>query len=529
MIEKEFQDEAVQEIAIVGGGTAGWLAALMLSKRLNAGPRGPSVKITLIESPNIPIIGVGEGCLPGVMKEFQNLGLSESEFMRRCNATFKFGVRFVDWNLNDQGQPYSFTHPVSSGVGQLEGQNPLYHYLAYGPHHHRETNDVADSLDAVIEAIRLNRAPRASIQNPYKGYYAYHFDAVRLAEYLREEATKRGVTHIVDDVDDVTIEDGEIISSLKLRRTGPLSVQLVIDCTGFKGAIISRFLKEPFQGYGKHLLCDRAIPIQVPYRAGEEIESCTTAQALSAGWAWRIPLFNRIGTGYVYSSEFRTDEEAVKELCDHLGLDPASIEPRIIHMRIGRLRRTWVGNCVAVGLSGAFVEPLEATAIMSVIVTVFMLNKYFPTRSMPEALRRHFNDLIGNFYDGVRDFISMHYFLANRKEPFWLAARNPTMLSESLREHLELWRHTLPDDRELGNPRIFGEKSYGICLAAKGFYRNQRMWKDSRTLASDWQRYSDLLDRERVKVRRLPSARQFLTSLRDEPSASSARDMANAI
>ncbi len=512
-------DSPVSSVTIVGGGTAGWLAALMLQGRLNRGRRAPPVRITLVESPTVPIVGVGESSLIGIRNEFENLGIDEAEFARRCNATFKLGVRFVNWNLSEAGAPYTYIHPVSYGVGMLGGKSPLYHYLAFGPHHGCDHYTAADSLDAIIEAIRLRRGPRVTAQPHFKPEffaYAYHFDAARLAEYLREIGIQRGVTHIFDDVDDAVVTDGDIISHLKLRRNGLMPVELVVDCTGFRGLIVSQILKEPFQGYAPGLLCDRAIPLQIPYREGEAIESATSATALSAGWVWHIPLFTRIGTGYVFSSAFKSDDEAVRELSQHLRIDLDTYQPRVIKMRVGRLRRAWVGNCIAVGLSGGFIEPLEATAIMASMATAFQITRHFPTRSMPETLRREFNRRIDALYDGIRDFITMQYFLANRPEPFWTAARSPTVLSDTLRDNLERWRYRLPDIEDLRPPHLFNELSYSINLASKGFYRDRTLFYQANVSRGDWERHGAHLERIRQRVRGLPTARDFLLQMRGE-------------
>ena len=339
--------EPVRHVTIVGGGTAGWLTAMILFTRLNRGRRGPPIKVTLIEFPNVPIIGVGEGTLPGFVTTLRDLGIGEAELIRRCNLSYKLGVRFVGWNQTDAGVPYSFTHAFRGPPQTLAGINPYYHYLAFGPHPGCDPHDLSDSTGPTLEAIRLNRAPRNLSEGPGKGLfdrYAYHFDAARLAEFMREKAIARGVQHVLDDVDDVAVGEGEMITHLKLRAGGLVPVEFVIDCSGFKALLMSKTLKEPFQSYSKHLLCDRALALQIPYPQGSPIESCTTSTALGAGWVWRVPLYTRIGTGYVFSSAFRTDEEATLEYCRHLGVDPDKVEVRVIPMRVGRSRRAWVGQ-----------------------------------------------------------------------------------------------------------------------------------------------------------------------------------------
>ncbi len=509
----------VGQVTIVGGGTAGWMTALMLRTRMDADRRGPRPRITLIESPTVKIIGVGEGTLPGFVEEMKTLGVPEPEFARRCSASFKLGVRFDGWNRTEEGRPYAFTHPFTYGQS-CGGKNALLHCLSFGPHPGADPRDVADSLDGIPQAIRLNRAPYGIGRDapPVRfARYGYHFDAARLAEFMRDLSVRRGVEHVLDDVDDAVVE-GERITHLSLRERGLVPVELVIDCTGFKGLLISKYLKEPFLPYAPHLLCDRALALQIPHRDPTAMESCTTATALGAGWVWRVPLFHRVGTGYVFSGAFRKDDDAVLEYCRHIGVDPHKAEARVIPMRVGRSRRAWVGNCIAVGLSGGFIEPLEATAIMTIQVTAMNIFRHFPDRSMQPGLRDRFNRLVAQYQDGIRDFILMHYYLSNREEPFWRAARSPEVLTESLRENLEVWAHRLPYGDDLPATSMFNHMSYGICLAAKGFYGGRTLALQSNVSPAHWRGYGAQLGALKAEVRRLPSVRELLLHLRGESS-----------
>ena len=514
-------DEPVRHVTIVGGGTAGWLSAIVLQARLNANRPGPPVKITLIESPNIAIIGVGEGTLPAFPKLMKSLGIEEAELAQRCNATFKLGVHFVDWNLDEKGAPYSLTHPFRY-CGMIAGRNSLNYYLAFGAQSQADRLDVADSLSPIPEAIRTKRGPTGPQPDGAKSLldrYAYHFDAVRLAEFLKEKSVARGVEHIVDDVDEVVVGEGGTVTHLRLRKGGLRPIEFVIDCTGFKGLVISEALKEPFHPYSQQLLCDRAVALQIPHGQPDGLEACTRATALGAGWVWRVPLFNRIGTGYVYSSAFRTEEQAVAEFTRHLGVDPDKVEPRIIRMRVGRLHRAWVGNCVAVGLSSGFVEPLEATAIMTIQTAVRHIVRNFPSKSMPPALRDRYNRTMADFHDNVRDLILFHYYLANRNDPFWVAARAPSVRSDSLEENLGVWRHRLPIEEDIPKGGIFTEVSYGICMTAKGFYRDNKLASQMNLPAAPWQTFGANLGRAKSRVRSMPSAREYLAGLRGERAA----------
>lgn len=516
-------DQPVRNVTIVGGGTAGWIAAIMLQSRLSAHRGGPPVKVTLIESPTVKIIGVGEGTLPAFPKMISMLGIDEAEFVRRCNASFKYGVRFVGWNHTPDGVPYRFTHPFQF-CGMLAGKNSLNYFMRFGPHGGAEPQDVADSLCVIPEAIRRKRAPRASRAaqgNPAKAgtdrtgleRYGYHFDAMRVADFLKEKSIARGVEYISDDVDDVVIGEGDIITHLRLREGGLRPVELVIDCTGFKGLLINKHLKEPFEPYASHLLCDRAVALQIPHRDPNSLESCTTATALSSGWVWRVPLFSRVGTGYVFSSAFRTDDQAIEEFTRHLGVDADKVEPRIVPMRVGRSRRTWVGNCIAVGLSSGFIEPLEATAIMTIQFAVKTIMGHFPNRSMQPGLRDRYNKTMATYHDSVRDFILMHYYFADRNEPFWIAARAPSTLTDSLGENLAVWRERLPADEDLPKGGIFNYMSYGACMISKGFYRDRRPSIEPAVSMAPWRNLSVGLGRAKSRLEALPSTYQFLERL----------------
>ena len=510
----------VQQVTIVGGGTAGWLTAAILNAKLNNVQTDHRVEIVLIESPTVPIIGVGEGTLPSMVEDLKQIGIDENEFFRKCNASFKFGVRFEGWNLNEQGVPYSFTHPFGM-VGEVDGIQAVYHFLTHGPLPGRARYDAGDSLSAGTELIRLHRAPRkvsdAGFSRIGPGRYGYHVDAPKLAAFVRDFAIERGVTHILDDVDDATVDETGHISHLQLRRSGTRSVELVIDCTGFQSRLIGKVLGEPFQPYSDHLLCDRAIPIQVPYADGQPLQVCTSATAMSAGWIWNVPLYSRIGTGYVYSSAFRSDEEALHEICGHLRLDPAKVDSRVIRMRVGRMRRAWVGNCIAIGLSGGFIEPLEATAIVTITFAARQLVKNFPTKPIPQALADRFNRRMQTAYEMIRDFIVCHYYASNRTEPFWVAARSPSVVSELLKQNLEVWHHRLPERDDLPTPLPFSHDSYAACLASKGYFTGlgPRL-RAAPPPRDNWMNFGRHLERERAAVREMPPARQLLAQLRGE-------------
>lgn len=461
--------EPIKSITIVGGGTGGWLTALLMQsyfKRTAAD--GRDITITLIESPNIPTVGVGEATVPGMPRTLRSAGISEAEFFKTCNASFKLGVLFANWNVDNDGKQIDYVNPFArpSAVDGIE----LGHYFLQ---HGAKGLDFTQVFSASVDLARANKGPRPLGDKPYsmKVGHAYHLDAGKFANMVRDICIKRGVRHIREDV--VTVEQDErgYVSALQLDKTGRHKVELVIDCTGFKGVIINEVMKEPFISYSKYLANDRALAVQIPHPDPTKIPSLTRSYALGAGWSWRVPLFNRLGTGYVYSSAHRTDDEARDEFVAHLGDTWNGVEPRIIPMRIGRNQNAWVKNVVAIGLSGGFIEPLESTAIHMIDTAVRWLATYFPDADFADPLRNRYNKLIGNLYDEVRDFICLHYALGNRTDSqYWIDAREELEVPDSLAENLELWRHTLPGPYDLEFDSLFSSGTYQAVLMGKRVY-----------------------------------------------------------
>ena len=396
----------------------------------------------------------------------QQLGIDESEFFLRCNASFKCGVRFRDWSFHQDGRPQNFIHPFEPAATISGGHNPAYHFHKYvAP---EGVPDMVAGLGPNATLIQHRRGPRRIDQADYEHpiRYSYHLDAALFAEFLRDICLARGVEHIVDDVVDVDIDGRGNVAALKLERAGTMPIEFVLDCSGFRGLIINQALEEPFEAWGDHLLCDRALALQLDHPEPAALDVCTGATALGAGWVWNVPLYARAGTGYVYSSAFRTDEEALDEFLAHLdGLDyQVDQEPRRLNMRIGRSRRSWVGNCVSVGLAGGFIEPLEATAIHTIVATLRHLIHHFPDRANSPPLAARFNRLVNDLHDNILEFIVMHYYTSNRSDPFWVAARSDIVLPEKLAENLELWKHVLPGPADTPTNLLFNYWSYLFCL-----------------------------------------------------------------
>jgi len=484
----------VTNITIVGGGTAGWITAAYLNQRLQWGDTASrDVKITVIESPTVGLIGVGESTVPTLKATMRLLGISEPEFMQRVDATYKLGIWFDRWNVNKDGNLIPYLHPFTGGK-TVKGYNPGYSFKQYGLPDREETTDqdFVRTIAVTREAVEKMQGPRA-LNGPHFGgalQYAYHIDAAKLAGFLTEVCKQRGVNHVRDDVVDVKLDDRGFIASLQLKEKGEWPVEFVIDCTGFRGLLINKALGEPFESYNDHLLNDRAIPIQVPHVDQKNIVPVTGATAMEAGWVWHIPLHSRVGTGYVFCSKFKSDDEAMDEFRRHLGPVAEGVEAQpVIKMRVGRNRRSWVKNCVAVGLSSGFLEPLESTAIMTLELQARWILSNFPTTDFEEPLANQYNRLVANLYDEIRDFLGLHFSLNERKEPFWQAVKHEAKKSDALQANLELWRHALPSPSDFRSKAVYNHWSVLCVLMGKNFYRNSQLAGSEVVPRSLWNEY----------------------------------------
>lgn len=508
----------IERVTVVGGGTAGWLAALLLTTFMNQRRDGPGITVELIESPNIPTVGVGEATVPGMPRLLAQLGIDEAEFFRRCNASFKCGVRFQGWSRHADGSARDFIHPFNAGFAINGGHVPAYHFHRYAVP--GGATDMVDGLVPNAAMIANRRGPRRIQDGEYENSigYSYHLDAALFANYLRDLGVERGVRHILDDVEEVQLNERGHVSALRLARGGEHEVEFVIDCTGFRGLILTGALDEPFEPWGKHLLCDRALALQVEHADPTTLDVSTGATALGAGWVWNVPLFSRVGAGYVFSSAFRSDDEARAEFTEHLtGLGyRIDGEPKAISMRVGRARRAWVGNCVAIGLSGGFIEPLEATAIYSIEMTIRHFIHNFPDRDVSPVLAGRFNRLVETLQDNILEFIVMHYALSNRDEPFWVAARSDIELPDALVENLALWKHVLPGPGDTAANTLFDYWSYIFCLDGKGFFDGVEFPTEGSLRLDDWDEYTRGLNGLKARLMAdMPDHRALVAAIRD--------------
>lgn len=419
-------------VTIVGGGTAGWMAACLMAQHW-----GEAARVTVIESPDIGIIGVGEGSTPQLKAFFDRLGIAETEWMPACNATYKAGIRFAGWSERPGFADYFHPFPTSLDIHTA----PQFHFATRA---RRTGRDVWAHPDRffVAEAIaRARRAPVPPANFPFMIGYGYHFDATLVGQFLRGHATgKLGVVHRRLTIASVELDDAGDVAALIASDGERIGGDLFVDASGFRAIIIAQALSEPFRSFGDNLFNDRAVAMPTPREPGPL--SCETrATALSAGWAWKIPLTNRNGNGYVYASAYISPEQAEAELRAHLGVCDAG-EARHLSMRVGRSERSWVRNCIAIGLSQGFIEPLEATALHIVQATIEGACAALD-RSADigiDRARDDFNTAIGARYDGIRDYIVAHYRLNQRSDSaYWRANAANQALSDNLKAVMTAW------------------------------------------------------------------------------------------
>lgn len=434
------------EIVIVGGGTAGWLAAAYLARTLGGGAE--PVSITLVESSAIGAIGVGEGTFPTIRATLAALGVSEAAFLRGSSATFKQGVLFKGWSRAGDDYFHPFNLPFAGEAGDLTPywlERQARGEPAQGRQVQGEQVAFADAVTAQGPVVAARRAPKR-IQDPdFQGpmNYAYHFDAARFADFLRGVAEGLGVRRLDDHVLGAEVDERGWIRGVVTTGHGRIDGDIFIDCSGFRAVLIGETLGSPFHGVGDVLFNDRAMAVQVPYDAPDaQIASATIATAHAAGWTWDIGLAERRGVGYVYSSRHTDDAAAEAVLRGHVGPAIETLSPRRLQFRTGYRQAQWIGNCVAIGLSAGFFEPLESTGIMLIELAARVLGDLWPgvDRGRTEAAARAFNRLMLGRFERIVDFLKLHYCLSARPEPYWRDNADPDTTPGSLRDLLAAWR-----------------------------------------------------------------------------------------
>ena len=422
-------DRRIRTLVIIGGGTAGWMAAAALSKSLS----GMNIQIRLIESARIDAIGVGEATIPPIMDFIRQLGIDEDDLVRQIKATYKLGIGFRDWTRAGHFYFHPFG-PIGAGMGSIPFQAYWLKMLLEGRAQPLEEYSIQAAAALRGRFARPVHAPNTPLN---KITYALHFDAGRFASYLRGFAEAHGVLRTAGFVRQVSLRgtDG-FVESLTLESGEQVRADLFIDCSGFQGVLIEKALHTGYEDWSQWLPCDRAVLVHTERCAPPNPYTLVTAR--DAGWQWQIPLQHRDGNGYIYSGALCPDEAARALLLHNLAGRTLS-DPLALRFRPGRRKAAWNKNVLALGLAAGFLEPLEATSIHLIQRGIAMLLKFFPDRDFEPADIARYNRMLEADFGNVRDFLLMHYSQTERAGAFWEHCRG-IPLTETLREKLELFR-----------------------------------------------------------------------------------------
>jgi 2-polyprenyl-6-methoxyphenol hydroxylase-like FAD-dependent oxidoreductase len=421
---------SMRRIVIVGGGSAGWMCAMTLAATLL--PKG--IEIEVLESPAVGIIGVGEGSTPWLRGFFDSVGIEESEWMPACHATYKCGITFDGWSTKPGFE--SYFHPFASMLDNLTMTQFVYNSQAriHGVDVYAHPNRFFIASTLAERCL----APKPQRQFPFELWYGYHFDAVLLGQFLQKKALERGVRHRSCHIKDVQLAGNGDIASVVADDGTTIAADFFVDCSGFAGLLIQQALKTPFVSYADNLFNDAAVAMPTPI--DEDIPPQTVSTALKHGWAWKIPLTQRYGNGYVYSTAFCSPDEAERELRAHLGLLDSDTPARHLKMKTGRVTKHWNRNCLAVGLSQGFIEPLEATALLFIQRTIANFVDVLEAGDVGDSVRQRFNAAVNEHFEGTRDYIVTHYKTNSRTDTdYWRANAANDKLSEPLQELYRQW------------------------------------------------------------------------------------------
>jgi tryptophan halogenase len=458
----------VRNIVIVGGGTAGWLTAAIIAAK-HRGRDPANFSVTLVESPNVPILGVGEGTWPTLRSTLKKIGVSETDFFRECDASFKQGALFAKWTTGAPDDAYY--HPLVLPES-FERLNLVPHWLQNGGD--KSFCDAVCPQGVVCDA---GLAPKTIATPEYDGLqnYAYHLDAGKFAPFLQRHSTEKlGVRHVLADVQRVVLtEDGDI-HSIVTEQAGEIHGDLFIDCTGFASLLLGKALGVGFKDLSGILFCDTALAVQIPYESETSpVATHTISTAQSAGWIWDIGLPTRRGVGHVFSSHHQSDDGAERELRSYIGAAADGRSVRKIKLRAGHRETFWKRNCVAVGIAAGFLEPLESSAIVLIELSAKMIAEQMPVnREVMDIVARRFNENTSYRWGRIVDFLKLHYALSKRRDTaFWRDNMAPESIPDRLKELLLLWRYQPPWFHEEFDrvDEVFPAASYQYVLYGMGF------------------------------------------------------------
>lgn len=440
---------AVKRVVIAGGGTAGWMTAAALSKLL-----GKTLEVSLIESDEIPTVGVGEATIPTLHIFHKLLGIDEQEFMAATNATFKLGISFENWRDVNKDYIHSFGF-----LGQGCWAAGFQHFWLKG----QQRNIVSEIGDYVPEHLACREGRFAVLPNQEKNH-AYHLDAGLYTQFLRKIAERHGCKRVEGKIVNVNLhDDSGFIASIDLANGQRVEGDLFIDCTGFRGLLIEQALNTGYEDWSYVLPCDSAIAVQT--KSNAKPVPYTRSIARGAGWQWRIPLQNRTGNGLVFCSKYLSDEDAKALLLENIEGELLN-EPRVIKYKTGTRRKHWNKNCIAIGLSSGFIEPLESTGIHLFQKSIVRLMQLFPFNGIYQNEIDEFNKQTREEIDNIKDFIILHYHLTERQDtPFWRYCRSME-IPASLQHRMDMFRKTANVFKKA--EELFGETSWIQVMMGQG-------------------------------------------------------------
>lgn len=461
------QNESIRNIVILGGGSAGWITAGTIAAQHIHNQQASDISVTLVESDTIPAIGVGEGTWPTMRNTLLKMGIRETDFIRHCDASFKQGAKFAKWVTGEDDDFYYHPLMLPQGFNKVD--------LPYHWQQQTMTKSFSEAVCLQEALCEQGLAPKHIRTNEYShvANYAYHLDAGKFTAFLQQHCTnKLGVKRIVADIKHIKSADNGDIDALISATGQTIEGDLFIDCSGFHSRLIDQHFEVPFKDCSDVLFIDNAIAVQVPYpEVDSDIASHTISTGQQAGWIWDIGLQQRRGVGHVYSSRHTSKQQAEDELAIYLGDFNGSLSTRHIPIKSGHRKTFWHKNCVAVGLSAGFLEPLEASALVLVELSAQMIAEQLPEdRLTMDIVAKRFNETFCYRWQRIIDFLKLHYILSRRQEPFWRDNCDPQTIPDSLQELMALWRYRAPADFDFAsNNEVFPAASYQYVLYGMGF------------------------------------------------------------
>ncbi|GAB5379481.1 MAG: tryptophan 7-halogenase [Aliiglaciecola sp.] len=463
----------INRVVIVGGGTAGWLTAGTLAAAFKKRHNNPC-SVTLIESDRIPIVGVGEGTWPTMRRTLKKMGIRETDFMRECNVAFKQGAKFRQWVTGKKGDAYY--HPLM--LPNMHDDMDIMQLCALS----EKAEDISFSNSVCPQETLCENglAPKLITTPEYDAVanYAYHLDAGKFSKFLANHCRRNlDVEHIIDDVHAINSAPSGDIASVSTNKHGEVAGDLFVDCTGFSSMLLGNHFGIGFKPCNDMLFADSAIAAQVPYVSEDTpISTHTISTAMSEGWIWDIGLINRRGTGHVYSSQYSNEDKATQQLIEYIestGGSANGLDIKKLKFESGYREEFWHKNCLAIGLSAGFLEPLEASALLLVEISATSLAEQFPsTRDEMRIAAKRFNKTFTYRWERIIDFLKLHYVLTKRSDTaFWRDNKRQESISDSLKELLQIWRYRAPsEDDFMHATEVFPASSYQFILYGMNYH-----------------------------------------------------------